>query len=65
MSFYVGQVANLRPIVNRPAREPDNREAFEAGIETALQRILASPKFVFRVERDPSRSPASPSHHRC
>jgi hypothetical protein len=26
---------------------------FEAGIETALQRILASPKFVFRIERDP------------
>ncbi len=57
MSFYVGQVANLRPIVNRPAREPDNREAFEAGIETALQRILASPKFVFRVERDPAGAP--------
>lgn len=27
---------------------------FEAGVETALQRILASPKFVFRVERDPA-----------
>jgi hypothetical protein len=25
---------------------------FESGIETALQRILASPKFVFRIERD-------------
>jgi mono/diheme cytochrome c family protein len=31
---------------------------FEAGIETALQRILASPKFVFRVERDPAALPA-------
>lgn len=31
---------------------------FEAGIETALQRILASPKFVFRVERDPVGLPA-------
>jgi len=30
---------------------------FEAGIETALQRILASPKFVFRVERDPAGLP--------
>ena len=57
MSFYAGQVANLRPIANRPAREPDNREDFEAGIETALQRILASPKFVFRVERDPAGAP--------
>ena len=27
---------------------------FEGGIEAALQRILASPKFVFRVERDPA-----------
>jgi hypothetical protein len=26
---------------------------FETGIEKALQRILASPSFVFRVERDP------------
>jgi hypothetical protein len=33
---------------------------FEAGIETALQRILASPKFVFRVERDPAG--ATPVH---
>jgi Protein of unknown function (DUF1592)/Protein of unknown function (DUF1588)/Protein of unknown function (DUF1585)/Protein of unknown function (DUF1595)/Protein of unknown function (DUF1587)/Planctomycete cytochrome C len=27
---------------------------FEGGIEFALQRILASPKFLFRVERDPT-----------
>jgi mono/diheme cytochrome c family protein len=26
---------------------------FETGIEMALQRVLAAPKFVFRVERDP------------
>ena len=31
---------------------------FEAGIESALQRILASPKFVFRVERDPAELPS-------
>ncbi len=30
---------------------------FEAGIEEALQRVLASPKFVFRVERDPAGAP--------
>ncbi len=28
--------------------------AFDAGIEMALERILASPKFVFRTERDPA-----------
>jgi hypothetical protein len=27
---------------------------FEAGIEAGLQRILAAPRFVFRVERDPA-----------
>jgi hypothetical protein len=26
---------------------------FEAGMQAALQRILASPMFVFRAERDP------------
>jgi Protein of unknown function (DUF1592)/Protein of unknown function (DUF1588)/Protein of unknown function (DUF1587)/Protein of unknown function (DUF1585)/Protein of unknown function (DUF1595)/Planctomycete cytochrome C len=35
----------------RTAREEQN---FEAGIQYALQRLLASPKFVFRVERDPA-----------
>ena len=30
---------------------------FETGIQMALQRMLASPKFVFRVERDPAASP--------
>src|SRR5262249_19104294 len=27
---------------------------FETGIQTAMQRILASPKFAFRVEHDPA-----------
>jgi mono/diheme cytochrome c family protein len=30
------------------------RGTFEAGIQRGLQRILASPRFVFRVERDPA-----------
>jgi hypothetical protein len=30
---------------------------FEAGIDLALRRILASPKFVFRVEKDPESLP--------
>jgi hypothetical protein len=28
---------------------------FEAGIETAIRRLLVSPEFLFRIERDPSR----------
>ncbi len=31
---------------------------FETGVQTALQRMLASPKFAFRVERDPANLPA-------
>jgi mono/diheme cytochrome c family protein len=34
--------------------ELGRREGFEAGIETALQRILVSPDFLFRVEQDPA-----------
>jgi mono/diheme cytochrome c family protein len=30
------------------------REGFEAGIQTALQRILVSPDFLFRIEQDPA-----------
>jgi hypothetical protein len=37
----------------------DGRKAgdFEAGIEAALRRVLVSPEFLFRVERDPSAGP--------
>ena len=35
-------------------REGRRNGSFETGIEAALQRILAAPKFVFRVERDPA-----------
>jgi len=42
-------------------REGRRNATFEAGIETALQRILAAPKFVFRVERDlPNATPGTP-----
>ena len=38
---------------------------FDTGIQTALQRILASPKFSFRVERDPAgTAPGRLSHRR-
>jgi mono/diheme cytochrome c family protein len=43
----------------RTGREGGN---FEAGIQLALQRILASPKFVLRVERDPGNAPAGLAH---
>jgi hypothetical protein len=45
--------ANLQQIL--PFYETGRRQGtFETGIQKALQRILASPRFVFRVERDPA-----------
>ena len=35
---------------------------FEKGIETALQRILVSPEFLFRIERDPEDAVDGSSH---
>ncbi|HXD72760.1 MAG TPA: DUF1592 domain-containing protein [Vicinamibacterales bacterium] len=34
-------------------REASKNSTFEAGVEAALMRILAAPRFVFRVEKDP------------
>jgi hypothetical protein len=36
--------------------------SFDAGIEMALERILASPKFVFRTERDPANATTTAIH---
>ncbi|MBI3895042.1 MAG: DUF1592 domain-containing protein [Acidobacteria bacterium] len=35
-------------------RSGRSQGGFEVGIETALERILAGPEFLFRIERDPS-----------
>ena len=39
-------------------REGRRQRDFDRGIQIALQRILASPKFVFRAEREPEQVPA-------
>jgi mono/diheme cytochrome c family protein len=36
--------------------------SFDSGIQLALQRVLASPKFVLRVERDPASVPAGSAY---
>jgi hypothetical protein len=48
--------SDLRPVLDfyQTARRDGT---FETGIQAALQLILASPKFVFRVERDPPSVP--------
>ncbi|HUI79767.1 MAG TPA: DUF1592 domain-containing protein [Bryobacteraceae bacterium] len=45
--------ADLRPIL-KFYESGRSSGGFEAGIELALERILASPRFVFRIERDPA-----------
>jgi hypothetical protein len=65
----------IRRAYRQPASDADVRLAmsfyesgkqqgsFESGIELALQRILASPKFLFRFERDPEHiAPGSVYH---
>jgi hypothetical protein len=39
-------------------REGVRQRDFDRGIQVALQRVLASPKFVFRAEREPADVPA-------
>jgi mono/diheme cytochrome c family protein len=64
----------LAPIARRAYRQPVTDEdlrpliafyqagrregSFETGIQRALQAILASPRFMFRIERDPAQVPA-------
>jgi hypothetical protein len=44
--------------------DAERREGtFEAGVQTALRRILASPMFVFRFERDPVNVPPGTVYH--
>jgi hypothetical protein len=38
------------------------QRGFDAGIETALRRMLVSPAFLFRAERDPANAAAGASH---
>jgi hypothetical protein len=39
-------------------REGRRQRDFDRGVQVALQRVLASPKFVFRAEREPAQLPA-------
>ena len=36
---------------------------FEVGVETALRALLASPEFLFRIERDPEGALAGTPYH--
>jgi hypothetical protein len=43
--------------------EGRKRNGFESGIQTAVERLLASPKFTFRIERDPTNAKPNVAHH--
>ena len=52
---YRGPVAAIdRQRIMKIYQEGRSGASFEKGIEAALVRILAAPRFVFRVERDPA-----------
>jgi Protein of unknown function (DUF1592)/Protein of unknown function (DUF1588)/Protein of unknown function (DUF1585)/Protein of unknown function (DUF1587)/Protein of unknown function (DUF1595)/Planctomycete cytochrome C len=63
-----------RRAYRRPVNESDLRRimpfyrsgrrggTFDSGIEFALERILASPQFIFRIERDPEDLPPGAPH---
>jgi hypothetical protein len=40
-------------------RKADGSGSFESGIEMALRRLLVSPEFLFRIERDPENAKAA------
>jgi hypothetical protein len=42
--------------------DPDTPNRFDAGIRSALERILAGPDFLFRIERDPAGQPAGTAY---
>jgi hypothetical protein len=52
--------ADLKPMLT--FFEEARIDGFEAGIELALQRLLVSPEFLFRVERDPAAAAAGASY---
>jgi hypothetical protein len=49
---------DLEPLLSFYQRRRNDNGSFDAGIESALQFILASPEFLFRFEDDPADIPA-------
>jgi hypothetical protein len=47
-------VMRVMAVYRSGSQEKSAEAGFEAGIQAAIERILASPKFIFRSERDPA-----------
>jgi hypothetical protein len=50
--------SDLEDLLSFYQRRRNNNGSFDAGIESAIQLILASPEFLFRFEPDPANLPA-------
>ena len=50
--------ADVETLLGFYQRGRNDKDSFDAGIESALQFILASPEFLFRFEADPAELPA-------
>ena len=52
---------DVGPLLEFYRTKAEAEEAFDAGIQAALERILVDPEFLFRVERDPpAAAPSTP-----
>ncbi len=54
---------DLETLLSFYQRRRNSNGSFDAGIESALQLILASPEFLFRFEPDPANLPAETVYH--
>lgn len=55
--------SDLETLLSFYQRRRNGNGSFEAGIESALEYILASPEFLFRFEPDPAGLPAGSAYH--
>ena len=60
--------AYRRPVTDKdlstlmPFYEEGRKQAFDQGIQTALERLLVSPQFLYRIERDPAGAKAGTAY---
>ena len=56
------QERDMESLLSFYQRTRNTKKSFEAGIESALQLILASPEFLFRIEEDPANLEANAAY---
>ena len=63
-AFYQGGRANgrLRQGYGEPRRSDAESGDFESGIQAAIEAMLVSPEFLFRIERDPPAAETGTAH---